>query len=124
MRKATFSATFWRFVGDAKSKSCENIWHLVSRATTESPDVIVTLRTLRSCEQRLMHTDKYRQSQARTFVGTSSRGGTADNLLMTATPRQLRVQRERSASVSRCVFVRSIYTLNKVQSPLESSCIV
>ena len=32
MRKATFSATFWRFVGDAKSKSCENIWHLVSRA--------------------------------------------------------------------------------------------
>ena len=34
MRKATFSATFWRFVGDAKSKSCENIWHLVSRASS------------------------------------------------------------------------------------------
>ena len=31
MRKATFSATFWHFVGDAKSKSCENIGHLVSR---------------------------------------------------------------------------------------------
>ena len=43
MRKATFSATFWRFVGDAKSKSCENIWHLVSRASLDTYEYLLNI---------------------------------------------------------------------------------
>ena len=52
MRKATFSATFWRFVGDAKSKSCENIWHLVSRASLNlcvQKETVKPLLLFKSC---------------------------------------------------------------------------